>query len=44
VESGIGDWRCLARMWRVTGVCVEGVVEETAGVDVNAGVSVRESV
>jgi len=43
VEGVIEAWRCLARVWRVTEWCDEGRVEETAGVDVNAGVSVRVS-
>ena len=42
--SGVGSWRCSARVWRVTGVCVEGAVEETtADVGVGAGVCVGVS-
>lgn len=27
--GGVEGWRCSARVWRVTGVCVEGTVEGT---------------
>lgn len=39
--SGVEGWRCSARVWRATGVCVEGTVEgTTAGVRVCVRVSV----
>ena len=41
VGGGVDSWRC-SRVWRVTGVCVEGTVEETTA-GVGADVCVRVS-